>query len=175
MQHESGKRRRSIRLKGYDYSQPGGYFVTICTHGKKCSFGDVIDGKMVLSTTGLIAEGCWKEIPEHFSGVVLDAFVFMPNHIHGIIMIRRDTTCRVSTTERFGKPVAHSLPTIIRSYKAAVTKRVNELRRAQGLSVWQSNYYEHIIRNEEDLNDIREYIVNNPLKWDLDKENPANS
>jgi len=167
-------RSRSLRLKDYDYSQEGAYFVTICTHGKVPSLGNVVDGETRLTGTGMIAAGCWEEIPKHFPNVALDAFVVMPNHIHGILMIRRDTACRVSTVERFGKPVANSLPTIIRSYKSAVTKQVNELRRSPGSPVWQRNYYEHVIRDEKDLNEVREYVTNNALKWDLDSENPAN-
>ncbi len=164
----------SIRLKNYDYSQSGAYYVTICTRSRRLLFGNVSNGRMQLTRTGMIANECWKEIPKHFPDVMVDAFVVMPNHIHGIVVISRDTACRVSTVERFGKPVANSLPTIIRSYKSAVTKKVNELWRTQGSSVWQGNYYEHIIRDEEDLDEIREYIINNPLKWDLDRENPTN-
>ena len=148
--------------------------MTICTHGRVSSLGNVVNGEMRLTGIGMIAAGCWKEISKHFPNVALDAFVVMPNHIHGILTIRRDTACRVSTVEQFGKPAANSLPTIIRSYKSAVTKQVNELRRAPGSPVWQRNYYEHVTRDERDLNEVREYIISNLLKWDLDNENPAN-
>ena len=166
--------RHSIRLKGYDYSQAGAYYVTICTHKKECLFGNVVDGKMELTRIGTIAGECWKAIPKHFPNVTLDVFVVMPNHVHGVVMIRRDTACRVPTMGEFSKPVPGSLPTVIRSYKSAVTKRINELRNTLSSRVWQPNYYEHVIRGEADLNEVREYIINNALKWDLDKENPAN-
>ena len=168
------RRRRSIRLKGYDYSQAGAHFVTICAHDKKCLFGDVVNGEMKLAGIGMIADECWRGIPDHFSDTTLDSFTVMPNHVHGILIIRRGTACRAPTMEQFGRPVANSLPTIIRSYKSAVTKQTNELRKTPGPPVWQRNYYEHVIRNEEDLSETREYITINPLRWDLDKENPVN-
>ncbi|MCQ4574443.1 MAG: hypothetical protein NOU37_04285 [Candidatus Brocadiales bacterium] len=175
--------RRSIRLKGYDYSRKGAYFVTICTQKKTCLFGDIEDRNMVLNAIGQIVENCWEEIPKHFDNVKLDVFVIMPNHLHGIIVLpndqqlheRRGTACRAPTIESYGKPVVRSLPTIIRSLKSSVTKYVNQLRRTPGSHVWQRNYYEHVIRNEDDLNEIREYVMNNPLKWELDEENPSAS
>ena len=180
--------RRSIRLKGYDYTQPGAYFVTICTHERTCLFGEVVDGVMVLNAYGRIAQACWESIPDHFPHVQLDAVVIMPNHMHGIIWIVDDdgnTTCgggrgtarraptTTTTTERFGAPVPGSLPTIIRSFKSAVTKHINAHRGTPGAPVWQRNYYEHIIRNEQALNAIRRYIAENPLRWHLDRYNSA--
>jgi len=158
--------RRSIRLQDYDYSQEGTYFVTICTYNKVFLFeNDKIRN---------IAQQCWLEIPEHFPNVKVDAFVIMPNHIHGIVSIVdncRGTACR-APTEKFGRPTPRSLPTIIRSFKSAVTKRVNALRGTPGARLWQHNYYEHVIRNEHDLNDTRQYILDNPVKWDMDENNP---
>ena len=129
---------------------------------------------MVLSPIGKIAQEYWVEIPEHFKHIELDEFVVMPNHIHGIIIIndnRRDTACRVPTNQ-FGKPVPGSLPTIIRSYKSAVTKQINERRKRPGKKLWQRNFYEHIIRNDKELPQIRKYIIDNPMKWQLDNEHP---
>ena len=167
--------RRSIRLQDYDYVQAGAYCVTICTQNRECTFGNIVSGKIALSAIGTIVEKCWREIPAHFPHVSLDAFVVMPNHIHGILLIAkgRGTACRAPTLERFGKPVADSVPTIVRSLKSAVTKQINAVRRSQSVSIWQRNYYERVIRSEEELHRIRQYIVNNPLRWALDRENPA--
>jgi putative transposase len=127
---------------------------------------------MVLNEYGRIAEEPWKAIPNHFERVSLDYFVIMLNHIHGIIIIEgRDTACCVPTMEdrKFGEMNHGSLSVIVRSFKSAVTKRINELRKGKSTPVWQKNYYEHIICNEMDLFYIRIYIENNPLKWELDE------
>jgi putative transposase len=167
--------RRSIRLRGYDYSQAGAYFVTVCAYQRQCLFGAVIEGQMVLNEVGKIAQACWNEIPAHFPRVELDAFVVMPNHVHGIIVMMdagRGTACRAPTAESFGKPVPGSLPTIVRSFKSAVTRRINQWRTTPGQPVWQRNYFEHIVRNESALDRIRGYIETNPARWALDRENP---
>ena len=163
--------RKSIRLKEFDYSNPLWYYVTICTFDRISILGKVADNKVNLNKFGLIAEKCWKEIPNHFPNSELDYFVIMPNHIHGIIIINcRDKACLVLTEKnRFGKSLPGSLPTIIGSFKSAVSKQINELRNNHGKSVWQRNYYEHIIRNEKDLYNIRRYIELNPLKWEIDE------
>ena len=118
--------RKSIRLPGYDYSQAGGYYVTIVTHQRNCLFGEVVNGEMVLNDFGKIADECWRAIPDHFPVVELGAYVVMPNHVHGIIVITngRGTIYRAPTQEQFQKPVAGSIPTIIRTFKAAVTRRI---------------------------------------------------
>ncbi|GBD93135.1 hypothetical protein BMS3Abin05_00718 [bacterium BMS3Abin05] len=174
MKYDSNKHhRRSIRLKGYDYSQAGAYFITICTHNRDYLFGDVVNRQMVLNEWGEIIKIEWVKTSQLRANVKLDAFVIMPNHIHGIIVLNnmddcRDTARRVPTTakphqtEQFGKPVSGSLPTIVRSYKSAVTKRINDLRQTPGAPVRRRNYYEPIIRNENELSKIREYILNNP-------------
>jgi REP element-mobilizing transposase RayT len=105
---------------------------------------------------------------------MLDAFIVMPNHIHGII-IRRGRARRAPTVERFGKPVAGSLPTLVGAYKSAVTRGINTLRKTHGEAVWQENYYEHIVRSEAELNRIREYIATNPMRWGSDRYNPERS
>ncbi len=163
--------RRSIRLQGYDYSQNGAYFVTICTHSRECLFGGIIDGQMVMNNRGMTAHDEWVKTVEMRENIELDEFVVMPNHIHGIIVIHdgRGTMHRAPTAEQFGKPTSKSIPTIIRGLKSAVTKRINGIRKTPGFPVWQRNYYEHIIRDEQSMEKIREYIVNNPLNWERDE------
>jgi REP element-mobilizing transposase RayT len=157
--------RRSIRLSDYDYTFTGMYFLTICTHDKKCLFGDFVDDKIRLNQIGHTVEFIWHEIPNHFPQTKLDAFVIMPDHIHGIVVIGRGTTCRAPmTTEQFGQPVSGSIPTIVRSFKSAATKHINKLRQTPGAKLWQRNYWEHIIRNDLELDSIRKYIHNNPAK-----------
>jgi len=168
--------RRSIRLKGYDYTQPGAYFITICTRDRVCLFGEVIDGEMRLNPLGEIVRQCWWAIPEHFSHVVLDEFVVMPNHVHGIIVIM--ATHDVGATHasplrvRPRGPQRQSIASIVGSIKSAAAKRINEYRGTPGAPVWQRNYYEHVVRDDQPLNHIREYIATNPLRWHLDRENP---
>lgn len=182
MKHNPNKHhRRSIRLQGYDYSSPGAYFITICTQNRESLFGDVVDGAMVLNEFATIAQRCWLEIPCHFLNVSLDEYVIMPNHVHGIIIIgeqnvgARHAVPLPPRTERFGKPTHGSIPTIVRSFKSAVAKRINEHRGTPGAPVWQRNYYEHIIGTGESLDRIRRYIAENPLRWHLDRENPRRS
>jgi REP-associated tyrosine transposase len=164
--------RQSVRLKGYDYTQPGWYFVTVCTHGKRFLFGDVSDGQMLRNGLGDVAQVEWFRSAKLRDDVLTDAFIVMPNHIHGVLA-RRGTARRAPTVERFGQPVVGSLPTLVRAYKAAVTRNVNLIRNTAGEAVWQRNYYEHVIRNDRDLNRVREYICRNPERWPWDRENPA--
>ncbi len=170
--------RRSIRLKDYDYSSGGDYFVTIVTHHRLPIFGHIQIDEMKLSGVGLIVHDTWINISGHFPNVELGPFVVMPNHIHGIITIiaeGRGTACRAPTDEfgigeRFGKPTIKSIPTIIRSYKSAVTKQVNEKVEQTGFPLWQRNYYEHIITTDKEYERIENYIKNNPANWSMDKE-----
>ena len=167
--------RKSIRLKGYDYSQTGAYFVTICAHNREILFGMVGNDKSQLNKFGQIVETEWLITAQIRENIELDEYAIMPNHFHGILLITDNgmgTALRAHTIEQFGKPVSGSLPTIIRSFKSTVTKQINQLRNTPGSSVWQRNYYEHIIRNEDGLNRIREYIINNPIQWQFDRENP---
>lgn len=163
------RNRKSIRLKNYDYSSSGGYFITICTCNRKHLFGKIIDGKMILNDGGKIAQQYWLEIPKHFPNAGLDEFIIMPNHVHGIIMIHNHVRANYYSPAKFKSP-SKTIGSIIRGFKIAVTKwfRFN----SNVYIVWQRNYYEHIIRNENELNKIREYIVNNPLQWQYDRENP---
>ena len=170
-------RHRSIRLKGYDYAQAGAYFVTICTHSQGCLLGEIVDGEIVLGSYGKFAKACFEGIPQHFAHAEVDAFVVMPNHLHGIIFVANGTEVGAQHAaplrkEASPRPTPGSLSTIVRSFKSASTKRINELRGAPGTPVWQRNYYEHVIRNERELDKIREYIATNPLRWTLDGENP---
>src|SRR5262245_26267674 len=131
--------RRSIRLQDYDYTQPGWYFITICTHLQECLFGDVIEGQPELNTLGCIVDTCWNEIPIHFPHIQLDTYVVMPNHLHGILEIT-DTNVSVgarhavplpqnsTAPEAFAQPVSGSLATVLRSFKSATTRQVNVLR-----------------------------------------------
>ena len=166
--------RRSIRLKEYDYSEPNWYYITICTHDKKNLFGEMKNGKMVLNDFGKIVNEEWVKTKELRQNVDLDNYVIMPNHFHGILIIERRDTARcvptkVSDNCKFGEMQAGSLSAIIRSFKSAVTKRINELRNVHGKEIWQKGFYEHIIRNENDLYNIRKYIELNPLKWEIDQ------
>ncbi len=188
--------RRSIRLPDYDYTQNGAYVVTICTHGREALFGEIVDGEMRLNDFGRIVEVCWFAIPEHFPHVEIDAFVVMPNHVHGIIVItgidsdngnvgaRHALPLQTATTKQlsngdkdqkpaFGKPVAKSVGIIVGSFKSAVTKRINEQRGTPNAPVWQRNFYEQVIRNAATMMTFRDYIVTNPGRWADDRENLA--
>ena len=173
--------RRSIRLKNFDYSQPGAYFVTICTISRKWLFGEIHGSAMHTNELGAIVETCWLAIPKHFGHVELDEFIIMPNHLHGIIWItdpETGTACRFSMnmgtcrvpTEQFSRPVKGSLPTIIRSFKSAATKQTNEWRKTPNTTIWQRGYFERVVRDEDALKCIRTYIKNNPCQWQKDRE-----
>jgi REP element-mobilizing transposase RayT len=151
---------------GYDYTQPGAYFVTICTRDRVCLFGEVVGGQMQLNELGRLVEWTWQDLSNHVANIVLDAFVVMPNHVHGIIIIVGAGSEPAPTTKQYG------LPEIVRQFKTFSALRINEQRGTPGAPVWQRNYYEHIIRTEDSLARIREYIAGNPLRWHLDRENP---
>jgi len=215
--------RRSIRLKGYDYSQPGAYFITICTHERECLFGEIVNDEMILNDYGKIVYEEWFLSAKIRNEIELyeNEFVVMPNHIHGIVWIIAndvdvtnnvvinnvviddfvidDFNDFVGATGRLPRrqqeqrrqiqkhnrsniqsgylanydkphgPKNKSLSSFIAGYKSSVTKRINQIRQTPGFLVWQRNYYEHIIRNEIELNKIRKYIQNNPLNWEKDK------
>lgn len=165
--------RHSIRLKDYDYTQAGEYFITICSWNRECLLGEIKDGKMVLNEMGNRVVFTWKDLPNHNPYIVLDEFIVMPNHVHGIIMIT-DIVGADSGPAPTNVDKRHGLPEIVRQFKTFSSKRINQIRNTPGVPVWQRNYYEHIIRNEDELNKIREYIINNPLKWAEDENNPVN-
>ncbi len=196
-----------MRLKNFDYSTIGGYFVTICTYQRIPLLGKISEGKIILSSLGIIAQKEWLRTSLIRPNIALDEFVIMPNHIHGIIIIRDttkgtqqraptncNTTPDMSTViraptnyniitktqhrtdmdsdtnfEEFGKPTFNTIPTIIRGYKSAVKNQSNSLPKIVTNPIWQKNYYEHIIRDENDLNRIREYIQTNPMAWEKDE------
>jgi len=192
--------RRSIRLQGYDYAQVGAYFVTICANNRECLFGNVVDGEMRLSEYGVVVGDTWNDLPNHYANIALDEFVVMPNHVHGIIIISvgaihesppqsatdvgaisvgaiHELPLQRPPTVRQPMDVAQrrrmTLPKIVGRFKMNTAKRINEMRRTSGVRRWQRNYYEHIIRNDESMHRIREYIANNPLQWEFDRENSS--
>ena len=174
------RNRRSIRLQGYDYSQAGAYFITICTQNRECLFGEIINGEMRLNTTGQIAADQWYATPQRFADIELDEFVVMPNHIHGIFvnvgapLAGAQSPGAQSVKNRATARVAPTVGGIIGAYKSLCVHhglkwiKQNEPNRILG-KMWQRNYWEHIVRNEPELNRIREYIHNNPAQWELDK------
>ena len=186
MTHISEKhRRKNIRLEGYDYSRPGAYFVTVCTHNRQCLFGNITDGKMVLNEAGKMILKWTNELENKFPDIKCDNFICMPNHVHFIIINvgadlrvcpKHNTVTSVSSKgEHTGSP----LPRIVQWFKTMTTNNYikhvkNNLYPPFQKQLWQRNYYEHIIRNDHELNRIREYILFNPEQWDMDRENPAN-
>lgn len=185
--------RRSIRLKGYDYSKSGSYFITICAHDRQCLFGDVVGAgsepapignkkifsefaKVQLNEFGEIILDTWFNLTNHNDNIKLDEFIIMPNHVHGIIMIM-DNSKGICFNRAGLEPAPtkqNGLSEIIRQFKTFSAKRINKLKGAQGKPVWQRNYYERIIRNEKELNIKRKYIINNPINWAGDDNNPGN-
>ena len=187
MPNTSPHHRRSIRLRDYDYTQNGAYFVTLCTHERVCLFGKVVGDAVAVNAWGAIVQAEWARTAVLRPQVELDAFVVMPNHVHGIIVIFGDekvvdgrrgmmhsaanakksvgATRRVAPTRPNGPP-SNSLGAIIGQFKSVVTKRIRQLAdENDAVQVWQRNYYEHIIRSEASLDDFRAYIANNPARW----------
>ena len=167
--------RRSIRLPGYDYSRAGAYFITICTQNRVHLFGEIMDGKMILNDAGKIVGKQWQWLESQYGHVILDAFVVMPNHLHGIIVIsdvdtRRGGSRTAPTTSRTA-PTIKPLGRLVGAFKTTSTKQINNMRNTPGEKLWQRNYWEHIIRNENEYRRIAEYIRNNPAKWEMDKLN----
>ena len=162
----------SARLKGWNYSGNGYYFVTICTRNKECLMGDVLNGEIRLSPIGEIVSQEWQKTEQIRSNVSLDAWIVMPNHLHGIIIIDNVETHDndQNGSNKFG-PQKNNLGSIIRGFKSAVTSRINA---SEYDFAWQARFYDHIIRDERSLEGIRKYIADNPLKWELEKDNPVN-
>jgi REP element-mobilizing transposase RayT len=178
MSELSDQHRRSIRLKGFDYTKPGAYFVTICTHRRDLLFGDVASGQMKLSAFGQIAHDEWWLGEKKRPDIQLDVWTVMPNHVHGIVSIVPGPkgTARRAPTElprRFGRAISGALATLVGAYKSAVARRINQARQTPAQPVWQKGFYEHVVRNETELNRIREYISCNPERWPFDPDNPA--
>ncbi|MEW6685620.1 MAG: transposase [Candidatus Edwardsbacteria bacterium] len=152
------------------------YFVTICTHQRECLLGEIENGQMFLNQYGKVVNDEWLRTAKVRSNVLLDTFVVMPNHLHGIIIITDvvGATRRVAPTGLPNGPKSGSVGAMIGQFKSIVSKRINRVYDTSCAVLWQRNYYEHIIRNEKSLNKIRQYIIENPLYWDLDEENPIN-
>ena len=195
------KIRKSNRLKHYNYSENGYYYITTCTKDKMPYFGDVKDEKMVLNQNGNVAQYYWQEIPNHYENLQLDEYIIMPNHLHGIIIIsnskrtergteqrtermtgqrtermteQRTERCSVPTSENICTvKIAGLLSTVVRTYKTFVTRVLRNKFQIPEFS-WQRSFYDHIIRDENSLNKIREYIITNPLRWDLKNKNIEN-
>lgn len=188
--------RRSIRLEGFDYSSEGAYYVTIVAQGRECLFGEIIDGEMHLNGYGEIVQKWWYEIANHFQNVELGAFVIMPNHVHGIIWIIDERRGEVLSprdnpnsdnlnlheypfTNQGGETPPLRKPTlgqIVAYFKYQSTKEMNRIETDKAITkFWQRNYYEHVIRDEKDLQNKTDYIESNPILWDEDDDNPINS
>ena len=164
-------RRRSVRLSDFDYSQPGSYFLTICSARRQCIFGSLANGTLVETALGRIVRVCWQPIPEHFPHVETDDFVLMPNHLHAILNIKRPSAlCGRHASEALSSPSTGSVPTIVRTFKAAVTRQAREL--GVITTVWQSGYFEHVIRDAKEYAEISNYIALNPLRWRFDESHP---
>jgi REP element-mobilizing transposase RayT len=170
--------RKSPRLRNYDYSLAGAYFVTICAHQRAFLFGTIQSDEMRLNPLGEIAASCWLALPDHFPHLELDAWVIMPNHMHGILVIWDQDDLHDGGgldgdewgEEASGRAVArpYTLGMIINAYKGAVTHRVREHHEDAPFKIWQGRYHDHIIRNERGLNTIRDYVQTNPLRWTQD-------
>jgi REP element-mobilizing transposase RayT len=180
---KSKYRIKSARLQNWNYGLPGAYFITISVENRICIFGDIDQGKVILNEIGRIANFYWREIPRYFKNVVIDEYIVMPDHLHGVIFIKGnidgDGINAVCTGKGGIVPVEknpmvnYSLSTIVRWYKGRIMFEINK---AFGKKFqWHSSFYEHIIRDEKDLIRIRQYIENNPIQWVIDKENSNNT
>jgi REP element-mobilizing transposase RayT len=191
-------KRQSIRLKGYDYSQSGLYFITICCYQRECLFGNIINSQMILNNFGQLIKEEWLKSAEIRKEIELDDFVIMPNHFHGIVIInqeinsdfmKNDVDFQDNNVGANGRsPLLQqiqssppkismkpkSISSLIAGFKSATTKKINVIRNTHQNPVWQRNYYDHIIRNDESLARIREYVQNNPLSWENDQLHPNN-
>ncbi len=182
--------RRTIRLHGYDHSQPGAYFITVCTHGKQSLYGEIVEGQRRMNDAGQLVHACWYGLGRRYSGIDLDAFIVMPNHIHGIIQITdvgaihelptpglvanevgaiHESPLRGMDRKRRRRM---QLAKVIGYFKMNTAKQINARRGTPGTALWQRNYYEHIIRNDGELDKICEYISTNPLRWASGRDNP---
>ena len=175
-------RRRSIRLKEYAYSQAGAYFVTICTYGRACLFGEIESGLMRLNEYGKIVASEWMRSAEVRLEIECDEFVVMPNHFHGIVRIVGANDIRPNHVDAEDEERAYchtplrtpsrNIGAMVRGFKGAASRRINGIRNSPGAPVWQRNYYEHVIRNDADYNCIAEYVANNPQRWMEDSLHP---
>lgn len=189
MGHVGRHHRRSIRLKGYDYTKDGAYFVTICARKRACLFGTVVNGYMQMNEYGWEVADCWMWLAQRYSYVHLDQWIVMPNHMHGIIVIADDrrggsrtAPTPTAPTGFVGRPAVgmdgsptaatkrKTLGRLIGAFKTVSTRRINDVRSTPGAKVWQRNYYERVVRNSLQLRRVRRYITSNPSRWGLDHE-----
>ena len=170
----NNRNRKSNRLQDYDYSQTGYYLVTICTQDRVNYFGEIEKGQMQLSNIGQIVTNCWGAIPKHFRDTALDEFVVMPNHIHGIVVIVGNADLRSLPRDCIQPQNTDRskmyLSKIVHGFKSSVTRMVRKRWNDHAFG-WQKSFYDHVIRNDEDLYRIRAYVQNNPLNWELDQDN----
>lgn len=182
--------RRSIRLPSYDYSQPGAYFITLCTAKKQCWFGQINDGQMPINQLGKIVQNEWLKSAKMRLYLRLDEWIVMPNHLHGIVWIDESEPQQKSNSSYGLVGEAHfpnlsnkssgksfhrkgnSLGSFIGGFKGSVTKQINQFRQNTSIPIWQRNYYESIIQDERALDSIREYIQQNPQRWGEDPDHP---
>jgi REP element-mobilizing transposase RayT len=163
--------RKPNRLKNFDYSSFGYYYVTICTKNRECWFGEIINGEMILNEIGEIIKQCWLDIPKHFLNVFLDEYVIMPNHVHGILIINQNNVGNAymrSLQNNWKYRTKMLLSMIIHEFKSAASRQIRQIKSSFR---WQKSFYDHIIRNEESLNEIRQYIQQNPINWNSDENN----
>jgi len=175
--------RKSIRLPGYDYASQGWYFVTICVQDRECLFGEIVENNMILNIIGKIIDYHWRKLSKHFKNIELDQYQIMPNHFHGIIYIGAGAkhsgekdAIKCKRVDVNASPLqmpcgtnSGSLGAIIQNFKSVTSRKINKINKSPGSHLWQRNYWESIIRTEKDLNRIRKYICENPLKWTKDK------
>jgi REP element-mobilizing transposase RayT len=159
-------------LQSFDYAQPGAYFLTICAFERNSLFGRVRGDAVELSEIGRVVNAAWRELPRRFAHVQLDAYVIMPNHLHGILLLRRRESRDRARSEAYQKPVRGSLPTIVRSFKATASGRIKEAGIQLPHPVWQRNYFERVLRTGKEVMAATRYILENPARWRFDHENP---
>ena len=175
------KERRSVRLKGYDYAQGGAYFLTVCTQRRETLFGLIEDGKIRLNAAGRMVEDAWARLPDRFSNLSLDSFTVMPNHIHGILLLTDDWPDEVPG-EGDDLPrgtMEGSIGRIMQAFKSIATHQYCDGVKTHSWpafpgKLWQRNFYEHVVRDNDDLNRLRDYISQNPEHWNDDENNPIN-
>ncbi|MFH1321660.1 MAG: transposase [Bacteroidota bacterium] len=177
--------RKSLRLKGFDYSRPGAYSITLCTQNRECLFGEIMNNEMIYNEYGLIVKQEWIKSEEIRNEIKLDVYQIMPNHLHAIVWIINvgdDIYCRdkrpfIPTinkpgTKQIPKMRPRSLSSLMAGFESSATKKINQLRSSPGCKVWQYNFYDHIIRNKQELYRIGQYIIDNPKNWKNDEHNP---
>ncbi len=170
MANKKLRRRNSLRLEGYDYSEPGAYFITTVTHQRACLFGKVVNREMQLNASGKMVEKVWSELPKHYPHIELGMFIVMPNHVHGIIIIDED----VGAGLRPAPTKKHGLSEIIRAFKSFSSRHIHEIDEFSPERIWQRGFHDRILRNEKEWQNVHLYIEANPVNWENDAENPMN-